>query len=840
VVITDTVPQYTTFRPGASTAGWVCVPNNNAGSVCTISIGALAAGGSGSVTFAVTVNATLPAGVTQVDNTASIADDGTNGSDPTPGNNTDDDQTPVDATPDLTITKDDGGVSTSPGGTVAYLLVYENVGNQDATGVVISDTVPLYTTFNPAVSTAGWVCVPNNNAGSTCTISIGALAVGGSGSVTFAVTIESPLTAGVDEIDNLAEITDDGTNGSDPTPGNNTDNDQTPVTASPILTIVKTDGVEQVAPGALLTYTLTITNTGDQGASGVQVVDTIPLYTTFVSVSDGGIYDGGTRQVTFPLFTLPAGGSAIRTVTIRVDNPVPEFVTQITNNATVTDDHGNTDDTEDTDVIANAAKNLIGDSLAETVLPEVAIGEVITYEVSLVITPGTVSDLTLVDVMGKGLAFIACEEITDNTGTQLNPEIAFNLVCQSPVVSTEPSGSIDPADAGRRVEFTFGDLTNTGTGDAILTVRYTVVVLDSMDNKRDVPLTNNATWEWNDIPLPVGSQEVVIVEPDMTVEKSVDRTVALPGEIVTFRLEVDPSSASNQDAYDVVLSDRVPSGLIYVPGTMVFVSGVTPTSMNDSAAPNLEFTWDIYPQDGGPTVIEFKARVVSTISGKVITNTANLSWTSLPGYIGEPQTPNNDLSTERFYDPGSDVNIYGANSSISLTVPELPETGFAPGILTEITVQPEGLAYAATNVWLEIPALKVNLPVVGVPFVNGAWDLTWLGQEAGWLEGTAFPSWSGTSGLTAHVYNVDGTPGPFFKLPTLKWGDSIIVHAYGVKYTYQVRYNLIAKPGDLSSLRTEKLSWLTLITCRDYSAARGEFIRRTIIKAVLVKQETER
>ena len=43
-----------TFNPAASTVGWVCVPNNNSGSVCTLSIGSLAAGGTGSATFAVT------------------------------------------------------------------------------------------------------------------------------------------------------------------------------------------------------------------------------------------------------------------------------------------------------------------------------------------------------------------------------------------------------------------------------------------------------------------------------------------------------------------------------------------------------------------------------------------------------------------------------------------------------------------------------------------------------------------------------------------------------------------------------------------------------------------
>src|SRR3712207_8258775 len=52
------------------------------------------------------------------------------------------DTTPVTAQPDLTITKSDGGANAAPGSTVAYTLNYANAGNQNATGVVVTETVP--------------------------------------------------------------------------------------------------------------------------------------------------------------------------------------------------------------------------------------------------------------------------------------------------------------------------------------------------------------------------------------------------------------------------------------------------------------------------------------------------------------------------------------------------------------------------------------------------------------------------------------------------------------------------------------------------------------------------
>ena len=54
------------------------------------------------------------------------------------------------------------------------------------------------------------------------------------------------------------------------------------------------------------------------------------------------------------------------------------------------------------------------------------------------------------------------------------------------------------------------------------------------------------------------------------------------------------------------------------------------------------------------------------------------------------------------------------------------------------------------NILLEIPALDVQTDIIGVPVSAEGWDLTWLGGQAGWLQGTAFPTWEGNSVLTGH------------------------------------------------------------------------------------------
>ena len=88
VRLIEVVPANTTFD-FASSPGFSCSPNPNAGSTCTRSVGTLSSGASGSAVFAVTVDDTLPGGVTQTSNTVSITDESDGGADSNLANNTD-------------------------------------------------------------------------------------------------------------------------------------------------------------------------------------------------------------------------------------------------------------------------------------------------------------------------------------------------------------------------------------------------------------------------------------------------------------------------------------------------------------------------------------------------------------------------------------------------------------------------------------------------------------------------------------------------------------------------------------------------------------------------------
>ena len=167
----------------------------------------------------------------------------------------------------------------------------------------------------------------------------------------------------------------------------------------------------------------------------------------------------------------------------------------------------------------------------------------------------------------------------------------------------------------------------------------------------------------------------------------------------------------------------------------------------------------------------------------------------------------------------------------------LPKTGFAPNVVTILSLQPAEVAYAELgSLWLEIPSLNVKAGIVGVPQSENTWDVKWLGQDAGWLNGTAFPTWKGNSVITAHVTDSNGMPGPFASLKDLKYGERIIVHLYDGQYIFEIRNKRLVRPEttDFAFEHLEDHSYLTLITCQGYDSSTGSYRLRSVIRAVLV------
>jgi len=86
-------------------------------------------------------------------------------------------------------------------------------------------------------------------------------------------------------------------------------------------------------PGNTLTYTINVTNTSTTvNATNVEVIDSLPSYTTFLTASDGGTNNGGVVRWTG--LAINAGQTKTVTLNVRVSDSAPNGTT-ITNTALV-------------------------------------------------------------------------------------------------------------------------------------------------------------------------------------------------------------------------------------------------------------------------------------------------------------------------------------------------------------------------------------------------------------------------------------------------------------------------------------------------------------------------
>jgi LPXTG-site transpeptidase (sortase) family protein len=172
----------------------------------------------------------------------------------------------------------------------------------------------------------------------------------------------------------------------------------------------------------------------------------------------------------------------------------------------------------------------------------------------------------------------------------------------------------------------------------------------------------------------------------------------------------------------------------------------------------------------------------------------------------------------------------------------IPVTGFAPNQITALPAQPANKIYKPIdNMRIEIPTLGVNFPIVGAPLNKKGWDLTWLQNSVGYLEGSAYPTHTGNTVLTAHVTDANNNLGPFSDIKGMQLGQKIYIHANGQVYVYQVQENTKVLPANNSKIfKHEDYDWITLVTCEDYNSKTGLYTYRRMVRAVLISVVPEK
>ena len=162
---------------------------------------------------------------------------------------------------------------------------------------------------------------------------------------------------------------------------------------------------------------------------------------------------------------------------------------------------------------------------------------------------------------------------------------------------------------------------------------------------------------------------------------------------------------------------------------------------------------------------------------------------------------------------------------------ELPATGITGGSAVPLSGKPAALNYRPLGMELQIPTLGLSSEIVTVTPENGKYPIDWLGEQTGWLEGSARPG-EGNSVLAAHNTLNAEEFGPFALISTMREGDRFsLLGKDGRLMMFEVYANQKIGAGDRKALEETAAAFentLTLLTCEDERVEGGYASRRIV------------
>jgi uncharacterized repeat protein (TIGR01451 family) len=249
----------------------------------------------------------------------------------------------------LVLTKTGAPNPVNAGSQLTYTLTTQNNGPSDATGMVLTDTLPAGVQYVSASGAGAGTATVSNG---TVTLQLGTLAAGAAPLTTTIVVGVAATTSGT--LVNNAEVT---ATDADPAYATCSTDVSVPVVPqeAPDVSIHKSVLPTTATLGGDLTYTLALKNnslpdgSSDDTATNVYVTDILPAGTTFVSASEQigstvtplSLLNG---KITGSLGSMVAQATATVTIVVQVDSNYAG--SSISNTATVQDDPSDGDTTD--------------------------------------------------------------------------------------------------------------------------------------------------------------------------------------------------------------------------------------------------------------------------------------------------------------------------------------------------------------------------------------------------------------------------------------------------------------------------------------------------------------
>ncbi len=627
--VTDTFPAGLTCSTTCVGAnGGTCTAGPTAGNINDSAN--VPSGGSATYTAVCSIS---PSVTGSISNTATVSGGAVN--DAVAGNNSATDTDGVALTADLSVTKSDGVVSATAGGSVTYTIVFSNAGPSTATGATAADTFPAACTSVTWTSVASGGATGNTASGSGNISNSLNLPAGSSVTYTATCSISGAATG---SLSNTATLTAPA-GVTDPTPGNNSATDTDGLGASADLAISKTDGVTTATAGGSVTYTIVASNAGPSNATGAAVADTFPAVCTtvnYTSVGSGGA-TGNTASGSGNIgdsLNLPAGGNVTYTATCNLS---ASATGTLSNTATVTAPAGVTDPTPgnnsatDSDTIAASADLAI--TKTDGVTTATAGGSV-TYTITASNAgPSNATGATVADTFPASLT---CNWTCVGAGGGTCTASGSGNI--NGTVNLPSGGSVTYTASCTISAAATGTLSNTAT------VTAPAGVTDP------TPGNNSAT-----------DSDTIAASADLAITKTDGVTTATAGGSVTYTITASNAGPSN--ATGATVADTFPASLTCT-WTCVGAGGGTCTA---SGSGNINGTVNL-PSGGSVTYT-----ASCTISAAATGTLSNTATVTAPAGVTDP-TPGNNSAT--------DSDTLGASADLSITKTDGVTTATAGGSVT--------------------------------------------------------------------------------------------------------------------------------------------------------------
>ena len=699
------------------------------------------------------------------------------------------------------------------GGTTTLTITLQNPTSSPYTGVTLTDPLPapltvvnvtanscggtVSTTTNTIKLTGGTIPAGSPASPGTCSISVEVSVPSGTGAGTFRNTIPAGGLTTDQGVGNLRAGT-----------------------ANLVVTSTDVAGIKSFSPstieaGGSSRLRIDIFGPSDTDLTNVSITDDLPAGVTVSNSTPPSLTGCG---ATPPLvFTAPTGASSISLtggtilagqrcrIDVYVTSTTLGLVTNTIPPANITNNENRTLTSD-----LNASLTVVGAS-------NQLIAMVKGFD-PLTVFGGSASTMSI-ELLNPGTVDLAGIAFTDNmpAGMILATPLNFNVGTCGGTLTGNPGEST----------FSFSGGSLPASGRCLLTLSVTMTVNGNLTNT----IPAGAVTTTNGV-INVDPAEATLTNlPGVSLSKYFQSNPISPGS--SSALTITIQNTGNIALSGLGFSDSLPAGLSIsggsapapsnnCGGTLTAVSGtqliqLTNGSLDGSSACTIIV--NITGNAAGSYQNTIPAGALTMDSGLNLTN--SLPATDTLVITGTPQGGGGR---------GKDKNKQPKTATSEFII---PVTGFAPGRVTKVDTTSHP-TYAATTLTLEIPVLKVNTSIVGVESKKGSWDVSWLQNQIGWLNGTAYPTLSGNSVLTGHVVNADGKPGIFARLKSLGLGEYVFVYSAGYRYTYKVVSNSLVEPTDASVMDHQDKSFLTLITCDSYDKETGTYLRRVAIGAALV------